>query len=314
MAIKKAASTKKATVKKPAAAKTTVRTVTKPAAKPATAISSSSPARTRTKVVLPNNIVNIVFAELVGTFILTLVALLPFSPNFQGVGVGISALVVSLTLVTLVIAIGAVSGAHVNPAVTFGLWAMRRLKAVLVPFYWGAQLLGAMLAVIVINALTGDWLKGGAYNLNFDHIWSLDWSIFGAELIAAAVFLFGIAAATSRRELSAGSRAFGVGLSLMVALLVGNSLLNFVWNSYDQTKWTSVTDVQHGYRVGSVTVNPAIALAAVERTDSDLMGQRNTETDTQFSRFTAEVVLGTLIGAAIGGNLYLLIAGNRRND
>ena len=303
MATTKAASTKKATVKKPAAAKakTTVRTL-RADAKPVAA----STVRTRSASVLPGNIVNIVFAELIGTFVLTLVALLAFKET--------SALYVGLTATVLVMAIGAISGAHINPAVTFGLWAMRRLKSILLPFYWGAQFLGAMLAVIVMNLLTGGLTSGGSYNLNFDHIWSLDWPILGVELIATAVFMFGLAAATSRRELSVGSRALGVGLSLLVGLLVGGSLLATIQGSYDTSKWASVSDVQHGYRVKAATVNPAVALASTEATDASLTGQRAEETEKQYSRFTTEVVLGSLIGAALGGNLYLLVAGARRND
>jgi aquaporin Z len=298
MATRKAASTKKVTAKKPAAAKTTVRTVraeSKPAVK-----AVAAPVRSRAAV-LPNNIVNIVFAELVGTFVLTAVALLSVKET--------GALYVGLALTMLVMTIGAVSGSHVNPAVTFGLWAMRRLKTVLVPFYWGAQFLGAMLAVIVMN-----WLSNGSVKLNFDHMNSLDWGVFGVELIAATVFMFGLAAAVSRRELSVVGKAFGVGLSLMVAVVVGTSLLATVRNNYDTSKWTAVTDIQHAFRVSGPTVNPAVALASTEASDASFTGARANKDEKQYSRLSFEVVLGTLIGAALGGNLYLLVAGARRND
>jgi glycerol uptake facilitator-like aquaporin len=250
---------------------------------------------------LPSNIVNIVFAELVGTFVLTLVALLTFKET--------SALYIGLAYALLAMAVGVVSGSHMNPVVSFGLWTMRRLKTVLVPFYWGAQFLGAMLAVIVIN-----WVTNGALKLNFEHIWTLDWAVFGAELVAAAVFMFGFAAVTSRRELSAGSRALGLGLSLLVGVLAGGSLLASVQASFDTSKWASVDDIQHAYRVKTVSVNPAVALASTEATNSSFTGQRGDSNEKMFSRFTSEVVLGTLIGAALGGNLYLLVAGGRRND
>ena len=78
MATKKAASTKKATAKKPAAAKTTVRTVSA-SAKPSvpTKVAEVQTSRS-TKSQLPDNIINIVLAELFGTFILTMVALATF--------------------------------------------------------------------------------------------------------------------------------------------------------------------------------------------------------------------------------------------
>lgn len=296
MATKKAASTKKTTANKPAAAKTTVRTV-RAEAKPA----NTSVVRTRKESLLPNNIVNVVFAELVGTFVLTLLALLTFKET--------SALYMGLAFGVLTLAVTAVSGAHFNPAVTFGLWTMRRLRTLLVPFYWGAQFLGAMLAVIVIN-----WTTGGFLKLNFDHIGSLDWSVFAAELVATAVFLFGYAAVSNRLVLSNTTRAAGAGLALIVGLVAGGSLLATVQGSYDTSKWASVNDIQHGYRVKTVTANPAVALASTEATDSSFTGQRGNGKEKMFSRFTAEVVLGTLVGAALGGNLYLLVAGARRND
>ncbi len=296
MATTKAASTKKATAKKPAAAKTTVRTV-RAESKPEVRTVVSSPARQKANL-LPNNIINIVFAELVGTFILTLVALLAFKET--------GALYVGLTLALLVMAIGAVSGSHVNPAVTFGLWTMRKLKTVLVPFYWGAQFLGAMLAIIVTN-----WLTNSSVRLNFDHFTQLNWSLLGIELVGMAVFMFGLAAAVSRLDLSAGTRAVGVGFSLMVGLLVSGSLLASVQASVDTSKITSVTDVPHVLRIKGAALNPAVAVAATEATDSSFTGTRGNSTEKQYSRFGGEVILGTLIGAALGGNLYLLVAGRR---
>ena len=315
MATKKAASTKKATVKKPAAAKTTVRTVradakpektvVRPVAVPAARSSRSS--------TLPDNIVNVVFAELVGTFVLTLVAL----ATFQETGV----LYVGLALTLLVMAIGVVSGSHVNPAVTFGLWAMRRLKTVLVPFYWGAQFLGAMLAVIVIN-----WVSNNSLSLSFNHMWNMDWAIFGAELVGVAVFMFGVAAVTSRRELSAGVRALGVGLALFVGLVAGTTLYTAnrgaevakyqaSYLASQQNEKAKAPEIPHVAYVKGVTLNPAVALAVTDRTDGELNSSTGSSTtkETTYSRFSLEVVLGTLVGAALGGNLYLLVAG-RRND
>ena len=309
MATKKAASTKRATTHKSAAAKTTVRTV-RAGAKPATAsvVRAASVSR-KNRVKLPKNIVNIVLAELVGTFVLTLVAL----ATFQDAG----ALYVGLAVAVLVFAIGAVSGAHVNPAVTFGLWATRKLRTVLVPFYWGAQLLGAMLALIVTN-----WVTDSSTSLSFAHFWTFSWGIFAVELIAAAVLLFGYVAVSSRRELSAGVRAFGLGLTFTVALVAGGSLLSTLKSqdvaTYQKNSTAAQTDtsakkpaVPYSAYVKNVTANPAVALATVNHSDSDL--GLSTSDSTVYSYFSSAVVLGTLVGATLGGNLYLLIAG-RKND
>lgn len=310
MATKKAASTKKVTVKKPAAAKTTVRTV-RADAKPATVkttVVAAKPAR-RSRVQLPENIINVVLAELFGTFILALVALATFQDS--------SALYLGIAFALLVVSLGAVSGAHFNPAVTFGLWTMRKLRTILVPFYWGAQLLGAMLAVIVSN-----WVANSSISLSFGDFVKFDWGIFGVELVAAAVFLFGFAAVISHRELTAGARAAGIGAALAVGLVVGGTLLTSLkaqdvanyQKAYSATQSDTAAaspEIPHSAFVKSVTANPAIALTVTDNAENKLdPSSANSKTN---SRFTLEVILGTLVGAAVGGNLYLLIAGRRKN-
>lgn len=311
MATKKAASTKKATAKKPAAAKTTVRTVSA-SAKPSvpTKVAEVKTPRS-TKSQLPDNIINIVLAELFGTFILTMVAL----ATFQDAG----ALYVGLAVAVIVVAIGAISGAHVNPAVTFGLWAARKLKTVLVPFYWGAQFLGAMLAVIVANLVANN-----SINLSFSDFATIDWGVFGAEMVAAAVFLFGLVGVINHRELSNGARALGVGLSLTAAIVVGGALLSNLKAQdvvkYQQEYQNAQTaggenakqpEIPHSAYVKGVTVNPAVALAVTDNAKNKL--EASSSDDKTNSRLSLEVILGTLVGAAVGANLYLLIAGRKQN-
>lgn len=332
MATKKAASTKKATAKKPAAAKTTVRTL-HAEARPAKVTKVAQPApktvvrpvtppvRHESKSVLPTNIINVVFAELVGTFILTLAAVLPFSVGLGGVNGVVSAIGVGLTLAVLVVTLGAVSGAHFNPAVTFALWTMRRLRAVLLPFYWGAQFLGAMLAVIVIN-----WVSNNSLGLSFNHIWNFNWAIFAVELVGTAVFLFGLAAAVSRRELTVGARALAIGASLALGAIISSSLLTSAISTatanyqkaaaaaQQDSKATSQPTIPYVVYVRGATLNPAVSLASTEKTQSELSGTTSDTKEATYSRFTLEVVLGTLLGAAVGGNLYLLIAGRNKND
>jgi aquaporin Z len=223
MATKKAASTKKkTTAKKTAASKTTVRTVSAEKVEaPKKETAAAKPTTTkRSSVKLPSNIINIIFAELIGTFVLTLVALTTFKDG------GVGALAIGFTLVMLVMSIGAVSGSHVNPAVTFGLWTMRKLKTILLPFYWGAQFIGAMLAVIVTN-----WVTGGSINFGFSGFSSMNWSIFGIELVGTAIFLFGLAAVLSREETCNTGKALGVGLALAVGILRAVSWT--FWSSFD---------------------------------------------------------------------------------
>src|SRR6185295_1745422 len=63
--------------------------------------------------------------------------------------VGIS-LAFGLTLLTMAYAIGHISGCHLNPAVTLGLWAGGRFPAKEVAPYWVAQVAGALLAAALL--------------------------------------------------------------------------------------------------------------------------------------------------------------------
>ncbi|MGA2392245.1 MAG: aquaporin [Candidatus Lustribacter sp.] len=75
-------------------------------------------------------------------------------PNL-GIGFAGVALAFGLTLLTMVYAIGPISGCHINPAVTIGLWAARRFPAREIVPYWIAQIIGGLVAGIAIGlALT----------------------------------------------------------------------------------------------------------------------------------------------------------------
>jgi aquaporin Z len=79
-------------------------------------------------------------AELVGTFFLTLAALIGGNPYVVGVTLGV-----------FVYAIGAISGSNLNPAVTLGLLVSRRLPLLTTIFYIVAQVAGALLALLAAN-------------------------------------------------------------------------------------------------------------------------------------------------------------------
>ncbi|MDR2848228.1 MAG: aquaporin Z [Bacteroidales bacterium] len=98
------------------------------------------------------------FAELTGTFILVLggcgTAVFASSTSFVGV-LGV-ALAFGLTIVAAAYAIGHVSGAHLNPAVSIGLWAGGRLPSKdLIP-YITAQIVGAIVAAAVIYVIAAN--------------------------------------------------------------------------------------------------------------------------------------------------------------
>lgn len=84
----------------------------------------------------------ILFAEFLGTFALLC------SIFFTG-----NALIIGLTLAVIIWAIGDISGAHVNPAVSFAMYVKGSLTMVEYLLYSGAQFLGGILAYYTYNSL-----------------------------------------------------------------------------------------------------------------------------------------------------------------
>lgn len=240
-------------------------------------------------------------AELIGTFILATVAITVANP-----------IIVGFTLVVLVVALGAISGAHVNPAITFGLWSIRKLDGIKVPFYWAMQFAGALLALLLSQLYQG---KG--YGLSFASFNSLDAKILLAEIVGTAVFAFAVAAAVQRKELD-GAKSLAVGLGLLMGIAVGSGLLGQAMQNISTTTDT----VPRISKIDGAVLNPAIALSATEKAEQQTMqsltGEQKEETKKLSpSRFSWETLLGALIGGAVGMNLFMIVAGQnpfRKNE
>src|SRR5947207_15762639 len=98
----------------------------------------------------------IALAEAIGTMILVVggpgTAILAtggfFATNSVGeLGVAIA---FGLSLLCAAYAIGSISGCHINPAVTAGLWALGKTKSGDVPYYVGGQVVGGLVGALVI--------------------------------------------------------------------------------------------------------------------------------------------------------------------
>lgn len=234
-------------------------------------------------------------AELVGTFILATVAITVANP-----------IIVGFTLVVLVLALGSVSGAHVNPAITFGLWSVKKLEGIKVPFYWAMQVLGAVLALLVSQVY-----QGTGYGISFASFNNFDGKIMLAELLGTAVFAFAVAAAC-QREILDSAKGLTIGLALLTGLAVGGGLLG---QAAQSTAMTSATQAPRISKIDGAVLNPAIAVAATEKSDQQnalqsLSGQSEGNTKKKAaSRLSWETLVGGLAGGAIGMNLFMGIAG-----
>lgn len=190
-------------------------------------------------------------AEFIGAFMLAGVVLAT-----QG-----ASIYVMFTLVALTLAIGMISGAHFNPALTVGAWATKRIKSARAVSYIVAQLLGALLALIVLDAFVkaggqaGDAQQGLALGQQTTELFRAsalpggkEWLILAAELIGALLFAFGFSAATREKSRIAG--AWVVGGSLFVALTVSSFMTLAVTTAAAQTT---------GAAPLSTVLNPAVA-------------------------------------------------------
>ncbi|HLJ82776.1 MAG TPA: MIP family channel protein [Candidatus Eremiobacteraceae bacterium] len=96
-------------------------------------------------------------AEFIGTFFLVFAgagAIVVDSITHEVTHVGVS-LVFGLVIGVLIYALGHISGAHFNPAVTISFWALGEFPARRVPWYVASQLLGAVAASELLRALFG---------------------------------------------------------------------------------------------------------------------------------------------------------------
>jgi aquaporin Z len=175
-------------------------------------------------------------AEFLGTFWLVLggCGSAVLAAGFPGLGIGFAgvALAFGLTVVTMAYAVGHISGAHFNPAVTLGLWVGGRIPAGDILPYWVAQVLGATAAAavlyIIASGAAGFSLDGGfAANGYGDHSpggYSMMAALV-AEIVLTAFFLIVIMGATDGRA-PAGFAPLAIGLSLTLIHLISIPVTN----------------------------------------------------------------------------------------
>lgn len=148
---------------------------------------------------------------------------------FPSLGIGFVgvALAFGLTLLTMCYAIGHISGCHINPAVSVGLWAGGRFPASELIPYIVAQVLGAVAASITLYTIASgkagfDLSAGFASNGYGAHSpggYSLE-SCLAAEIVLTFFFLFVILGATDHRA-PQGFAGIAIGLSLALIHLIG---------------------------------------------------------------------------------------------
>lgn len=149
-------------------------------------------------------------AEALGTFILTLVVALGLA-TATPVSVPILA---ALTLGLFVYTLGHVSGVHLNPAVTIGLWTLKKISTDDAIKYCAAQCIGAVTVLMLLPSLVPEVR---------DLVVLADFKTGLAELIGTALFTFGVAAVAYGKTPGSMSGVV-VGASLLIGIVAASAL------------------------------------------------------------------------------------------
>jgi MIP family channel proteins len=167
-------------------------------------------------------------AELVGTFILVfggtavaVGAILSLPTAGGAYGSLAVALAFGLALAAVVAAIGHVSGAHVNPAVTLGLASIGQFPWKSVPYYLGAQLAGAVLGAV------GTWIAFGGPGRNEAKLAATypaqgvgDLQAFLLEILITFILVFVVVAVATDSRAPAAIAPIAVGFALAVGVFI----------------------------------------------------------------------------------------------
>ncbi|HET6747130.1 MAG TPA: aquaporin [Candidatus Saccharimonadales bacterium] len=281
MATKKAASTsKKSTAKKAAAKKQTstkVTTVKAVESRPV-AVAEATQKKTFKLDIGRRPLIAALIAEFIGTFIFA-------AAIIAGQG---QPILVFFALVGVVLAIGTMSGAYVNPALTIAAWVTRRIGAWRALGYVVAQVLGAMLALVILNAYMSNTTAANPnqlYSAGAELFKAAalpegkQWLVLMSEVLGTAIFGFAVAAAT-REIKERTAAAFTVGLGVYLGLMIAGSAAALI--------------------SASAILNPAVAVAL----------------QVNFGNVWswAVYILGSILGAVIGFALYDLLRNNSREN
>lgn len=176
-------------------------------------------------------------AELIGTFWLVFggCGSAVLAAAFPEVGIGLLgvSLAFGLTVLTMAYSIGHISGCHLNPAVTFGLWAGGRFPVKDIPLYVIAQVIGALIAAwllyTIANGAPGGYdLAGGLAANGFGDHSPGKYDMAAAltiEVVLTFVFIFIIMGSTDGRA-PAGFAPIAIGLALTLIHLISIPVTN----------------------------------------------------------------------------------------
>ena len=201
---------------------------------------------------------NRVLAEGVGTFWIVFAgcgaAVLGAAFPQLGIGVYGVSMAFGLSVVTMLYAIGHVSGGHLNPAVSIGLMLSKRFPAREVPGYIAAQVVGAILGAGVLYLIASGragFVPGGFASNGYGEHSPGGYSLlagFCSEAVLTFMFLLIILGATDSRA-PQGFAPLAIGLAVTLINLVGIPVTN---NSLNPARSTGTAVFADGWALAQL--------------------------------------------------------------
>lgn len=165
-------------------------------------------------------------SEMIGTMVLVLMGC--GSAVFNG-GCGTTAQVLTvafafgLSVVAMVYAIGGVSGCHINPAITLGVWLSGRMKGGEAVMYMIFQVIGALIGSAVLYILVQGYAVDAAGTLTGANSYAPTTSAltaFLAEMVFTFIFVLVVLGVTDAKKGSPQLGGLAIGLTLVLAHIV----------------------------------------------------------------------------------------------
>src|SRR5882757_5679023 len=165
--------------------------------------------------------------EFLGTLLLVFFAVGAAAISGEFISTVGIALAFGFTLLVLAYVLGPISGCHINPAVTLGMLAARRIDVRTAVAYWIAQIAGAIVGAallrLIVAQVPGFTVHGRFGTNGYGYRSGVGINIFGAfvtEVILTFLLVFEYLAATRRIAL-VGVAGVPIGISLVVVELIG---------------------------------------------------------------------------------------------
>lgn len=167
-------------------------------------------------------------AELIGTLVLVLMGCgsAVFAGNIAGtVGDGVGTLGVAfafgLAVVAMAYTIGNISGCHINPAITMGVWLSGRMRTKRAMMYMLFQVVGGILGALLLSLLVATGAHEGptftgANSFAPEHMWQA----FLAETVFTALFVWVVLGTTDEKKGAGNMAGLVIGLTLVLVHIV----------------------------------------------------------------------------------------------